>query len=140
MRDIERPLSSRGERSAVSIGRAISDFAAQPDLVLTSPAVRARRTAELAYDAGRWDAPLEEVGDFYGTGVESVLAATADRWRGDRVLIVGHEPTWSVAVSALIGGGAIHMVTAAVACIELMPPPAPGAGWMRWMLHPRLLE
>ena len=56
-----------------------------------------------------------------------------------RVLVVGHEPTWSMTVETLIGGGAIAMVTAAVACVETAAGPVPGTGMLRWMLHPRLL-
>jgi phosphohistidine phosphatase len=140
MADIDRPLSGRGERSAALIGAAISDFGAAPDLVLTSPARRAADTASLAHRGGGWSASIEVVDAFYGQGVAGVLAETASRWSGDRVLIVGHEPIWSALVSTLIGGGAIQMVTAAVACVEFAPPLGSGPGWMRWMLHPRLLE
>jgi phosphohistidine phosphatase SixA len=55
-------------------------------------------------------------------------------------MIVGHEPTWSATVSAIVGGGSIQMVTAAVACIETMAPVSFGSGWLRWMIHPRLFD
>ena len=138
MTDRARPLTGRGQRSAHAIGRAISDFGATPDLILTSPARRAADTAALARDGGGWSAPIITVEDFYGTGVTTVLTALADQTSVDRILAVGHEPTWSATVSALIGGGAVHMVTAAVACVETVLPAAPGSGWLRWMLHPRL--
>lgn len=136
--DRDRPLTSRGERSARAIGRAISGFGATPDLILTSPARRAADTAALARDGGGWSAPIITVENFYGTGVTAVLDALADHTTAGRIVAVGHEPTWSATVSALIGGGAIHMVTAAVACVETALPATPGSGWLRWMLHPRL--
>lgn len=136
--DRDRPLSDRGRRSAEAIGREITRLGAVPDTILTSPAVRARDTAAIARAAGGWPAPLEVVESLYGGGVRSVLDALAGG-RG-RVLAVGHEPTWSMAVEALIGGGSIAMVTAAVACVETNGPPAPGSGMLRWMLHPRLFE
>ena len=138
MIDRDRPLTDRGERSAQAIGRAISEFGMAPDLILTSPARRAADTAALARDGGGWSAPIVAVEDFYGTGVTTVLGALADHTAVGRILAVGHEPTWSATVSALIGGGAVHMVTAAVACVETALPAAPGSGWLRWMLHPRL--
>ena len=138
MTDRSRPLTGRGERSAYALGRAISEFGATPDLILTSPARRAADTASLARDGGGWSASIIAVEDFYGTGVTTVFEALSDHTAADRILAVGHEPTWSATVSALIGGGAVHMVTAAVACVETVLPASPGSGWLRWMLHPRL--
>lgn len=138
MTDRSRPLTGRGERSAYAIGRAIAEFGATPDLILTSPARRAADTASLARDGGGWSASIIAVEDFYGTGVTTVFEALSDHTAVDRILAVGHEPTWSATVSALIGGGAVHMVTAAVACVETALPASPGSGWLRWMLHPRL--
>ncbi len=138
MIDRDRPLSVRGERSAYAVGRTIEEFGAAPDLILTSPARRAAATAGLTRDGGGWSASIVTVEDFYGTGVTSVIEALANT-SVERVLAVGHEPTWSATVSTIIGGGAIHMVTAAVACIETPAAVGPGSGWLRWMLHPRLL-
>lgn len=135
--DRDRPLSDRGHRSALAVGRTISEYDAVPATILSSPAVRARTTAELARSSGGWQAPIEIVDDLYGGGVRTVLDALG-RARG-RVLVVGHEPTWSMTVETLIGGGSIAMVTAAVACVETHGPPEPGSGMLRWMIHPRLL-
>lgn len=137
--DRDRPLSRRGERSAIAVGRAIQSFNAAPDLILTSPARRAHDTATLTRDSGGFSCPIVTVEDFYGTGVGTVLDALASHTAPGRVLAVGHEPTWSETVATIIGGGAIHMVTAAVACMESHVPATPGSGWLRWMLHPRLL-
>jgi len=136
--DRHRPLSRRGARSAVAIGNAIAGFDAAPDLILTSPARRAVDTATLTRDGGGWSSPIVNVEDLYGAGVTTVLDTLATHMPSGRVLAVGHEPTWSATVSAIIGGGAINMVTAAVACIESAVPATSGSGYLRWMLHPRL--
>lgn len=135
--DRERPLSARGMASAAAVGRAVSDFGAVPDTILSSPAVRARETARIARSEGGWDATVELVDDLYDGGVADLLDALAAG--AGRVLVVGHEPTWSMAVSSLIGGGAIRMATAAVACLEGPTPPVPASASLRWMIHPRLL-
>ncbi len=137
--DRDRPLSPRGERAAAAMGGAISGFGVSPDVILTSPARRAADTAQLAAAGGGWDAAILEVEALYGGGVTAVFQALADHPSAHRILAVGHEPTWSQTVSAFIGGGAIQMVTAAVACIETPREVAPGSGSLRWMLHPRLL-
>lgn len=136
--DRDRPLSPRGRRSAAAVGNAITCLGSHPEEILTSPARRARDTAELAAAAGGWKAPIIEVESLYGAGVGGVLQTLANR-SSSRMLAVGHEPTWSETVATLIGGGSVRMVTAAVVCIETPRPVAAGAGALRWMLHPRLL-
>jgi broad specificity phosphatase PhoE len=52
-RDMDVPLSSRGEEQAVALGEWLGDLGrAQPTVALASPYVRAQETARLALDAG----------------------------------------------------------------------------------------
>ncbi len=44
--DIERPLNKRGKRDAPIIGHLLKDKSINPDIIISSPAVRARKTAE----------------------------------------------------------------------------------------------
>jgi phosphohistidine phosphatase len=85
---------------------------AQFHAVLTSPKVRARRTAELAMAA--WEgAPRCEVrpykplaSGFDAAGALSILAevAAAESAPSAHVLLVGHEPDFSNIVAGLCGG------------------------------------
>jgi phosphohistidine phosphatase len=139
--DRDRPLSSRGVAAAGTMGRVLTAMRKQPELVLTSPARRARSTAELAAEAGEWTASITDVEELYGAGpgaVFSTIAATEPDV--GRLMIVGHEPTWSHAASLLIGGGSVRVVTGAVTAIEVpsWSRVEPGAGLLRWMLTPRL--
>ncbi len=118
-RDHDRPLSGRGKRAAERMGRLLSEIDQAPDLVVTSSAVRARRTAEIAAGAGRWGATIEVEPELYGTSPPAaltVVARTPDSV--ERLMIVGHEPTWSALVHELTGG-AVQMKTATVAIIDL---------------------
>jgi broad specificity phosphatase PhoE len=56
-RDVDVPLSALGERQAVALGRWFGKMSAEekPSIVLTSPYVRARETAELALEAAEID-------------------------------------------------------------------------------------
>ncbi len=139
--DRERPLSTRGRTAASTMGRVLTGMAKQPDLILTSPATRARTTAELAAEAGGWTAPIEKVDEFYGAGPGMVFTkVAATPAEVERLMIVGHEPTWSHTASLLIGGGSVRVVTGAVTAIEVprWDRVEPGAGLLRWMLAPRL--
>ncbi len=144
-RDHDRPLNSRGEKAARRMGRFLTDAGAAPDLVISSTAVRALTTAELASDAGDWDCPVITSRGLYASDTEQVLevVSTVDP-EVDRLLITGHEPTWSTLVGRLIGGGRIHMPTAAVACLDLPQGSwanlSDGACQLRWLVTPKMLK
>ncbi|HEY0524536.1 MAG TPA: histidine phosphatase family protein [Stellaceae bacterium] len=60
-RDVDVPLSSLGEEQAASLGRWFADLPAErrPNVVLCSPYLRARRTAEIVREAGGLDPACE---------------------------------------------------------------------------------
>jgi phosphohistidine phosphatase len=142
--DHERPLAPRGIKAARLMGRFLTACKQQPNLVLTSTAVRARTTVELAADAGEWPCEIATTKAFYGTDAEAVLHELVTNPNlPQRLLVAGHEPTWSSLVALLIGGGSVRMPTAAVACVELNEVPwsglVPGCGELRWQVTPKLV-
>lgn len=140
--DVDRPLSRRGEESARAMGRVISLAGRVPDLVLSSPARRARSTADLAAEAGGWSSPIVEDERLCPGSPQQVIEAVCRGAReARRVLVVGHEPAMSQTAALLLGGASLRMVTAAAACIEVDAWEAlgPGAGTLLWMITPRLL-
>lgn len=143
--DRDRPLSSRGERAAAAVGRWMRDAAQVPELVVASDALRTRRTADLAIEAGSWPSVLEMDSAIY----EATPARLLDRIiRVDparaSVLLLGHEPGLSGIASRLLGGAALRFPTAAVARIDLDVPDwsriENGCGTLAWLLPPRLLQ
>ena len=117
--DHGRPLSRRGVLSAERMGEVIRELGSVPDLVISSTAVRARATAELARITGGWGSRLLLDGDLYGASVEATFDVVAGHGGGcERILIVGHQPTWSMVVKHLTGA-TVAMRTAAVADIEI---------------------
>lgn len=142
--DHERPLAQRGVKAAAKVGRFLSSAGFQPDLLLTSTAVRARTTASLAADAGGWGCDIVRIPEFYGSGVNAVLEVVRDiEGTPQRLLIVGHNPTWADLASRLIGGGDLRFPTAAVACVRFNEGAWSRVGSSRgellWFIVPRLL-
>ena len=117
--DHARPLANRGILSAERMGEVIRDLGTIPGLVISSTAVRARATAELARITGGWPSRLILEDDLYGTSPRGALEVV-ERYAGDceRVMIVGHEPTWSMLIRQLTGGSCV-VRTATVADIEI---------------------
>ena len=115
--DHERPLNQRGARSARLMGRVLAADAQEPDLVITSTAVRARSTAVLAEEAGQWQSDVVLEPNLYGTGVDAAVQVASAAPDVDRLMLVGHQPTWSSLISALTGDR-VEMKTATVAIID----------------------
>lgn len=115
--DRERPLNDRGIRSARIMGRVLAADDRTPDLVVTSPAVRARSTASLASAAGQWDCEIILDPGLYGTGADAAVQSATEVTDSQRLMLVGHQPTWSILVSVLTGDQ-VEMKTATVVAID----------------------
>lgn len=142
--DHERALTRRGRKSAALMGTYLSRIGQEPDLVLTSSAVRARTTAELAGEAGHWTCPRRVLPELYGASVADVLrCVSVQDNRLARLLVVGHEPTLSDLLSGLVGGGRVRVPTAALACVEVdvdrWCDVKLGLGELQWLVVPRAL-
>ncbi|MCB1247350.1 MAG: histidine phosphatase family protein [Acidimicrobiia bacterium] len=141
--DHTRPLAPRGVRSARAIGIAVRDRDIVPALVVSSTAVRARSTAELARVAGGWSSRLVLDDDLYGASVADVLEVAARHGAAHRrVMLVGHQPTWGLTVRALTGGS-VDVRTGTLVDIELVadtwPDIAGAPGSVVAVLQPRAL-
>lgn len=116
--DHERPLNERGVRSARLMGRLLANLGLIPDIVIHSTAVRAGETARLAAEAGTWNSTLVAQPGLYGGSAESVLEIASCVPAGDRLMLVGHAPVWSILVGNVTGERA-EMKTGTVAVVAV---------------------
>lgn len=141
--DHSRPLAPRGRRAAATIGRWLAAVDRVPDMIVTSSAVRARSTVELAAAAGGWTAPIEISDELYGAGPEGVLEVLRRRGGShSTVLLAGHEPVWSALAGGLVGGARLRFPTAAMASLRFAINhwSDAEAAELEWLITPKLLE
>jgi phosphohistidine phosphatase len=113
--DHQRPLNRRGERDAPRMGRWICQHNLEPDLVISSSAVRAEQTAQAVVMECDTGEPLQVLDELYHAPADtylSVLARLPDQV--ERVLMVGHNPGIESLLEWLSGEPA-RMPTAALA-------------------------
>lgn len=136
--DADRPLSSKGRRQARSVGRWLRSMARPPEIVITSPKVRASETAEIATDGWPVRPLVDErlAGGLELGGLAAVLADHAPA--AERVLLVGHDPDFSELASELIGAS-IALKKGALARIDVPRPPRAASGTLRWLVPPEAL-
>jgi len=142
--DAARPLAHRGRKAAKRMGKFLARAGQAPDAAITSPAVRAEDTLRLAMEGGGWNCPVRIAAPLYDGGLSGLLSEIrGEPPTTDVLLAVGHEPTWSEAVSAFMGGGQVDLPTAAMARIDFdvdgWGEVSPGTGVLGWIVVPRLL-
>ena len=96
--DAERKLTEKGEQQSRAAGLALTKLGVDLDACLSSPKVRAADTAKLACEPLGVDVQLEPKlagGPFDANELTAGL--------GDHVMIVGHDPDFSMAVHTLTG-------------------------------------
>lgn len=131
--DAERPLSKKGRRQARWVGQWLERQGRPPDVVLTSPKVRAAETADLATEGWR-QRPIPDERLAAGFDLDQLTAVLGDHAAAaQRVLLVGHDPDFSDLASVLIGA-AVALRKGALARIDFDGPLAEGSGTLRWLV------
>jgi phosphohistidine phosphatase len=138
--DVDRPLAGRGKRDAAQVGEWMAGQGLALDLVISSPAKRARQTARRCAETAQYAGEIRLENALYFSGEMGYL----DLLRGleDRigsVLLVGHNPDIAALVERL-SGRTVRMPTAALARIDLpierWSEVADGRGELAWVHVP----
>jgi len=114
--DEDRPLNERGRRDAPKMGERLAKRDVKPDLILSSPAMRAVKTAEIIakkLDYRRKDIVVDD--RLYAVGADDlldVLHKLSDKL--ERVMLFGHNPELTELAHRL-SSEITHMPTCAVA-------------------------
>jgi phosphohistidine phosphatase len=135
--DEARELTKGGRkrlRAAAPLWRRLN---LRPDVVITSPLVRARQTAEIFCEALGGEPVVDELLQ-PGASWGRLARAMAQHPDARRVMFVGHEPDLSSAIVHLTGAASVRMRPGGVACLEFYGVPEPGGGEIAWLLDPDL--
>lgn len=137
--DIERPLTPKGEKRFLKFVRELAKEVDPPELVLTSPLVRAVQTADVLRRGMGLKKKDVAINELLTPGLDLPrlleFLATQDP---DRIALVGHEPDFSATLSMLIGGGQFAFGKGYVAAVDFEDVPVTGEGRLRWFVGPRL--
>ncbi|MCA1558081.1 MAG: histidine phosphatase family protein [Acidobacteria bacterium] len=144
LRDFERPLNKRGLKAAPLVGKFISKRKIAPDLIISSPAVRAKMTAALLIQSGELRTQLRYDERIYEADLETLLKVVSQiDEAADTVLMVGHNPGFQELLKALTNEEH-EFPTAALAQISLKTDKwsAVGqkSGRLKWLVTPKELE
>ncbi len=102
--DSDRPLTPKGERELLKIAEAMEALELRFDVILSSPYVRARQTAEIVADIFDVRSKLEFSDNLTPSGSPKKLVNEINDKAPKSILLVGHEPYLSQFVSLLVAG------------------------------------
>jgi phosphohistidine phosphatase len=137
--DADRPLSPSGIEQARRLGRALREKELRVGVVLTSPLLRARQTAEEMLGAWNSAPPELRICDELAPGGRPKRLARLLRSQGsDAIALVGHQPDLSGHTAWLVGSkkAQIDIVKAGVAFVVCDGRPGKGGGVLEWLLTP----
>ena len=141
IRDSDRPLSKRGINASKKMGIFLKDKDQIPNIVISSSAIRAKTTAELAIRAGHWSSNFYIDERIYGRSSDFLfeLAKLIDD-KHKSICFVGHEPTCSSFISLSTFHSA-RFKTASMAKINFSSNSWSeiefGNGTLEWLMSPK---
>jgi phosphohistidine phosphatase len=134
--DAERPLSPLGELEVRRSAERLRAGGFIPDVIISSPFLRADRTAMIA--AGIFPAALRRTSVALSDGPAQAVLDLIKEAPGGSVMLVGHQPLLGAAAGFCLGAGPLDFSPGAfarvrlpggegkAALLELYAPPAPG--------------
>ena len=117
--DHDRPLNSRGIKAAKKMGQYLLVKDQIPDLIISSTAVRAKTTAQLAMESANWQSKFILERGIYGGSPKYLLDlvhSQDDQYTS--LCLVGHEPNFSSFISQATGHGYLDFTTANMAKVN----------------------
>jgi phosphohistidine phosphatase len=140
--DGKRPLTSDGIQKLRKAGKALLELDVTFDVILTSPLVRTRQTADTLASTFRNPPPIVNVAALApGGSHNAIIDELTKQHRRHRIAIVGHEPGIGE-LAARLGGlrRALEFKKGAICRIDVAALPPAGPGQLRWFLTPRILR
>ncbi|HIK07535.1 MAG TPA: phosphohistidine phosphatase SixA [Trichormus sp. M33_DOE_039] len=146
IKDEERPLIKEGRQKTEKVAQRLQKLGLQFDLIVTSPLVRARQTAEILLETGL-SSQLEESNHLAPHGH---ISSWLDFWlqpknftQNTQLALVGHEPCLSNWAEILLWGevkGGLVLKKAGMIGVKLPENGSPvGRSQMFWLTPPRYL-
>jgi phosphohistidine phosphatase len=143
--DIDRPLNARGQKDAPRMGQLLAKAGFDPDLIYSSPAVRARTTAEFVAKALDHTKPLHLDERLYEQGHGQMLSVLQGTPReAETIMVFAHNPTLELLAAFLQQSqGGVILPTAAMLALEFQindwKDLGTRAGALKWLLIPKLV-
>jgi phosphohistidine phosphatase len=135
--DFSRPLTEKGSARMQDGAFGLREILV-PDVILTSPLLRSRQTAQIIADA--YGAVEVRICNLLATPDYEALIAEIGEIDAEAVMAVGHEPYTSELLSLLLTGEPyrlrVQVKKGAAALVRFEGRPVAGEGYLEWLIQP----
>jgi len=141
--DSDRALTVKGERKLREVLERARGAGVDPTVILTSPLLRARQTAQVAGEVlGRRNSLVDCPALEPGASPEQVWEAIRDHKDARSVMLVGHEPQFSALYAYLLNAPSlqVNVKKGSLGRIDVERPGSSPRGVLRWLITPSTVE
>ncbi len=139
--DFDRPLTGEGSDEAELVATGLRKLGVKPDLLVSSPLVRARQTAEIFAKVLECREEIKICEALQPGGHPTDLYKSLGKTRANEIMFFGHEPDIGELTAKLLHGGAdfhLPFKKAGVCRIDVTHLPPPGPGILKWFITPKI--
>jgi len=141
--DFQRPLTDEGQVETRAVALALKRLGVHADVVVASPLVRAKQTAEIVCDIFSVKRPLEITDALAPGGAASDVYKVLRKFTPfEEAFLVGHEPDIGRLTGTLLWSGPdlnIPFKKAGIARVDVFDVPPTSPGELKWFLTPKIL-
>lgn len=138
--DSERALTAKGQEQAKRAACYLRIAGLLPEIILSSPLLRARQTAEIFSQTAQLPGPVVLSWLACGMHPDVALRELSAFAEFKRICLVGHEPDFSSLIAWVTNGegGAVEVRKGSLTLLELHPPSR--AGLLRFVIPQRMMQ
>ena len=141
--DTQRPLTDKGRDKMSKVAHVLKRLNVKPDVILSSPYLRARQTAEILAKELKYKKDKIEFSErlLPESQPEPMIAEIIEKYIVEELVIVGHEPCLGLLVSTLTAGDldlAINVRYGSVCCLSADDFRIERRATLEWLLTPKL--
>ena len=141
--DNRRPLTDKGRDKMKEIASALKKMDLKPNLIVSSPYVRARETSEILAKVLKYKKEPVFNDTLVPMGsADEIIGEINEKFSVDELVLVGHEPCLSVLIGTLTAGNpdlAIDLKKGGVCCLSTDDLRTERKAVLEWLLTPKIL-
>lgn len=141
--DSLRPLTEKGREKMKNIAGGLKALGIRPDLIVSSPYLRAQQTADILAKVLKYKPELAFNAALVPMGnPDDMIGEINEKYTVDELALIGHEPNLSGLISRLTAGNselAINLKKGCVCCLSADDLHIERNAVLEWLLTPKIL-
>jgi len=140
--DSLRPLSEKGREKMKKIASALKEISVSPDLIVSSPYIRASQTASILAKAFKYKEEIAYSDSLMPmSNPDDMIGEINEKYSVDELMLVGHEPNLGTLASVLLAGYpdiSINFKKGGICCLSVDDLHYDRTAVLEWLITPKI--